>query len=1069
MSQKYIPKDAISIPLKHTAEDEVIEISFEDELPDGEEVLQILKGERAALHYWIDVSLEYYRRGNVIDFCRILELSGGDASLDYQDYEKDQMRALDLLAAFYVLQGNKERNKEKKKEWFTKATLLYTTADKIIMYELNHLLGRAYFCLLEGNKMDQADAQFTFVLNQNDTNIPAMMGKACISFGKKQTQEYKLALFYYKKCLKLNPNCPADVRVGMGYCLAKLGKYEKARMAFERALDLDPHNVQAIIAMAILDMNSGEPARIKHGIKSFSRAYQLEPENPMVLNHLANHFFFKDDLDKVEQLAWHAFQLTENEAMRAESCFQLARCFHKKEDYDRAFRYYYQATQFNHPKFVLPLYGLGQIYIHREDYDNAIITFEKILKITPNNFETLKVLGSLYAHSDHGDSNQITERREKAREILKKVIDMYPDDVETLIELAQLEEQHDPQNSLKIYLKLIHLLKEGIGADVPAEVLNNVGSLYFALGEYEKSKDYFDEARNFLLAEGENLNEETSAMYVTISYNLARSYEVLCLYDKAENLYKSILRHRNYMDCFFRIGCLMRDRGDIHGASVLFKEAMADDPRSATAWTLLGNMHMAKDEWGPAQKVFDLILKQPENKDDVYSIVSLGNIWMETLFSSRTKEEPDRMEKNRERAMQMYVKALKTRPRNIWAAHGIGCLLAQRGEFLEARDIFSQIREATADFPDVWLNIAHIYMELKQYVSAVQMYKNCMVKFNRHTDINLLLYIARAYWRAGKLEDCRDWLEKSLIEAPDNLMIKYNHAVLLQRMATKVLQEEKSTLSAVTGAVEDLKTAERIFTDISTASQEIMLRYRYLSRTACGNEARACDDLLKQAKTYLQRAQAKDDEERKQKERQEEERLALLRQKVEEERLRREEKERELEELKQMRQHFVEKTKEILRLPQIVEDKKGRGGGGGGRKRREERDEFVNDSSDMGDWVGQPGEERPKKEKKDKSMRKRREHRARSMSSDDGFIVDDPRRLKKLAKKQKLKHKRPEDVPARLKGKVKSKAYVSTTESESSEEDVRVNLSDEFKQLSSGIISDEEEAEKENEMDKEDR
>src|SRR4051812_16166503 len=65
-------------------------------------------------------------------------------------------------------------------------------------------------------------------------------------------------------------------------------------MAFERALDLDPLNVQAIIAMAILDMNSGEPARIKHGIKSFSRAYQLEPENPMVLNHLANHFFFKD-------------------------------------------------------------------------------------------------------------------------------------------------------------------------------------------------------------------------------------------------------------------------------------------------------------------------------------------------------------------------------------------------------------------------------------------------------------------------------------------------------------------------------------------------------------------------------------------------------------------------------------------------------------------------------------------------------------------------------------------------------------------------------------------------------
>ncbi len=53
------------------------------------------------------------------------------------------------------------------------------------MYEQNHLLGRAYFCLLEGDKMDQADQQFNFVLSQNNTNIPALLGKACIAFNKK--------------------------------------------------------------------------------------------------------------------------------------------------------------------------------------------------------------------------------------------------------------------------------------------------------------------------------------------------------------------------------------------------------------------------------------------------------------------------------------------------------------------------------------------------------------------------------------------------------------------------------------------------------------------------------------------------------------------------------------------------------------------------------------------------------------------------------------------------------------------------------------------------------------------
>jgi hypothetical protein len=51
----------------------------------------------------------------------------------------------------------------------------------------------------------------------------------------------------------------------------------------------------------------------------------------------------------------------------------------------------------------------------------------------------------------------------------------------------------------------------------------------------------------------------------------------------------------------------------------------------------------------------------------------------------------------------------------------LGCVLAHKGCINEARDVFAQVREATADFCDVWLNIAHIYVEQKQYVAAVQM------------------------------------------------------------------------------------------------------------------------------------------------------------------------------------------------------------------------------------------------------------------------------------------------------------------------------------------------------------
>lgn len=40
---------------------------------------------------------------------RVLEASGSDASLEYKDFDQDQMRALDTLAAYYVEQVRKFR------------------------------------------------------------------------------------------------------------------------------------------------------------------------------------------------------------------------------------------------------------------------------------------------------------------------------------------------------------------------------------------------------------------------------------------------------------------------------------------------------------------------------------------------------------------------------------------------------------------------------------------------------------------------------------------------------------------------------------------------------------------------------------------------------------------------------------------------------------------------------------------------------------------------------------------------------------------------------------------------
>ncbi|CAG7835863.1 unnamed protein product [Allacma fusca] len=1001
MSQlQHIP-GVIEIPLRDT--DEVIEIDA-TQLPDHNELLTILRQENAPLNTWFAVALEYYRQGKDDDFLKIIEVARKEANQTYKDCEKDLMRVLDSLAAFYVKKANKERVKEKRRDLFSKATLLYTTADKIIMYDQNHLLGRAFFCLLEGDKMEQADAQFNFVLGQLPSCIPALLGKACIAYNKK---EYRGALAFYKKALRTNPNCPADVRVGLGHCYMKLGNKDKAELAFERAIELNSKCTGALVGMAVHYMNIKDRDTIRRGVQLLSRAYSVDPSNPMVLNHLADHFFFKRDFHKVRHLAMHAFHNTENEAMRAESCYQLARSYHMQQDFDQAFQYYYQATQFATPNFVLPNFGLGQMYIKRGDHENAAQCFEKVLKCEPENYETMKILGSIYAQ---GTSQS---KRDVAKDYLKKVTAREPDDVEAWIELAQILEQSDLNECLKSYMTAMRLFRDKVRVAIPPEIYNNIGSVHYRLGNFKEATSNFEESLKRSLEEA----SKTDAPYynsicVTTTYNMARLHEAMCQFGEAERLYKNILKdHPNYVDCYLRLGCMARDKGQIFDASYWFKDALQLNNEHPDAWSLIGNLHLSKLEWGPGQKKFERILKNPQYQNDAYSMIALGNVWLQTLHTpSRDKEKEKR---HQERAISIYRQVLRNDPKNIWAANGIGAILAHKGSFNEARDVFAQVREATADFSDVWLNIAHIYVEQKQYVSAVQMYENCMKKFYKYHHTEILQYLGRAYYKSWKLKEAKHALLKARRVAPTDTVILYNLALILQKLANQILRDEKSTLQLVLSAVHELGLAHKYFQYLSINGD----RTRYdLGQAAA--EGQQCQDLLSQAQYHVARARKLDEEEKQLRKKQEEEREKFRQKQMEEQLKIDERKKLQVEEMLRKREEFKEKTKNALVFveppPEVKGSKK--------RGRRREDDGFISDGSGGPPSGDENRENRIKKKKARREeggddSRGRRRRKGRKEGSEG-----------KPGKGKKGKILDEDGLTAKQRRKIVSKATISTSE-----------------------------------------
>lgn len=105
--------------------------------------------------------------------------------------------------------------------------------------------------------------------------------------------------------------------MGIGICSVKLGRLETAKSAFQRCLELDPNNVEAMVALCLLELNSEtNPSRpaVHQAMKMLSKAYFVNPSHPMVLNNLANHFFFRDDHKKVTifEIETHIFFPTKN-------------------------------------------------------------------------------------------------------------------------------------------------------------------------------------------------------------------------------------------------------------------------------------------------------------------------------------------------------------------------------------------------------------------------------------------------------------------------------------------------------------------------------------------------------------------------------------------------------------------------------------------------------------------------------------------------------------------------------------------------------------------------------------
>jgi len=215
-------------------------------------------------------------------------------------------------------------------------------------------------------------------------------------------------------------------------------------------------------------------------------------------------------------------------------------------------------------------------------------------------------------------------------------------------------------------------------------------------------------------------------------------------------------------------------------------------------------------------------------------------------------------------AGDFYANVLAKEPRNVYAAQGLGCVLAEQGRLAEAKEIFAQVKELTTpasgpaasagftrerdpallelDLADVWVNLGHIYVSQGLYVSAIKMYQHVLgqgkgssagaggnganaeavwrgntASARSLSQVQVLTFLARVYYLSDAMADARRTLLKALALQPSNNALWYNLALVSEAGAIDVFQRPPTTRSfrEVDSALLDLQHAFSIFSRLA--------------------------------------------------------------------------------------------------------------------------------------------------------------------------------------------------------------------------------------------------------------
>ncbi len=244
--------------------------------------------------------------------------------------------------------------------------------------------------------------------------------------------------------------------------------------------------------------------------KCFEKSYQLNNNDPNIINNFANHLRERGEIEKSIELYNKILKINDK---FFQAYNNLGIISYENGDYNDAISYFMQALKIN-PEFIDPVINLANTYREIEDYDKSLTLYGKILNYDSNHYQSLKNRGILFLRKNEIDKALIdTNKALKINsndsglqfnysEILKKE-KKYDEAISALELCLNIDPKFaDANYSLGLLYKNKGMVSKAISFYEKEiennqnyhEVLYQIGESYIMIGDYKKSISYLERA-----------------------------------------------------------------------------------------------------------------------------------------------------------------------------------------------------------------------------------------------------------------------------------------------------------------------------------------------------------------------------------------------------------------------------------------------------------------------------------------------------------------------------------------------------------------------------------------------